>query len=318
MPRQPEPSPASDTHDILCGWCGVPVKASPSTRSQGNRKYCSRACYAAARSTKEERICKHCGQAFRVLGQLVRKGLGTYCSTACRVASTGVGLRTSVPVRCAICDTERSVRPSVLARGFGRYCSRACSNIGNSRGQNDVRAPGSWVLAVCLHCGRERELARSQAARREGRYCDRGCKEAFARGEGAGKQRADGYVLARRDDGTWDLAHCVAMEHVLGRRLSREEDVRHRDGDRGNNEPGNLELVAPLAPASTRATRQRRSGWGPGYDACIRCRGTERPHCARGLCRLCYTRELRGTASHTYRTRVPAAPGDGSVSPPSP
>lgn len=318
MPRQAVPSPALETHTTPCGWCGVPLQPSPSVRSQGKRKYCSRACYAASRSTKEERVCKHCGQAFLVLGYLVRKGSGTYCSTACSGASTGVGLQTSVPVTCDICGTERSVRPSVLARGFGRYCSRACSNVGVSRSQKEARASGSWVLAVCLHCGRERELARSQAARREGRYCDRGCKEAFARGEGAGKQRADGYVLARRDNGTWDLAHCVAMERVLGRRLRREEDVRHRDGDRGNNEPGNLELVVPLAPASTRARRQRRSGWGPGHDACIRCSGTERPHSARGLCRLCYNRELRGTAPYTYRTRVPAAPGDSSVSPPSP
>ena len=152
------------------------------------------------------------------------------------------------------------------------------------------------MAAACLHCERLRQIPRSRAIRGESRYCDRACKAAARRGEGAGVPRTDGYMVARRTDGTWDLAHRVAMERVLGRRLTRMEDIRHRDGDRRNVDPANLELVSLPAPGPGRLRRRRAARWGPDHDACIQCHSAAHPHGGRGLCTLCYTRQRRGTA----------------------
>lgn len=45
------------------------------------------------------------------------------------------------------------------------------------------------------------------------------------------------------------LQHREVMEAVLGRKLSHWEFVHHRDGDKKNNSPKNLELMAPGAHA---------------------------------------------------------------------
>ena len=257
MPRQPAQSGARETVDTPCGRCGVPVRVSPAERARGGGRYCSRACFAAARSTAEVRACSHCGLAFRAPSRAPGRGGRVYCGAACTAAaargSDRSGQRTRVAVPCAICGTERSVRPSVLALGAGLYCSRTCANIGKRSPSRGLRDPAACVSSTCLHCEREGMIPRSRAGRGDGRYCDRACGDAARRGEGhphAGTRvpRADGHTVARRSDGTWDLAHRVAMEVILGRRLTRIEDVRHRNGDPGDDDPANLELVTlPVA-----------------------------------------------------------------------
>ena len=306
MPGQPAQSGASEHPGAPCKQCGAAVHASPAERAWGGGLYCSRACFAAARSAPAERACAHCGRAFLAPAWAVRRGGGTYCGVRCRAAAARgrerPELRTCVATACAICGTVRAVRPSVLAGGNGAYCSRACANVGKRRPRKGTRDPEAWVAAACQHCEKERDIPRSRAARGDGRYCDRACRSAARRGEGAGVPRADGYVVARRADGTWDLAHRVAMESILGRRLTRVEDVRHRDGIRGNNDRSNLELATLPLPGPGRARRLHRSpGWGAGHDACTLCHGTARPHVGHGLCRLCYNRRWRGIAPEAYR-----------------
>lgn len=63
--------------------------------------------------------------------------------------------------------------------------------------------------------------------------------------------------MARRADNTWDLAHRIAMEPVFGRRLTGVENVRHRDGDRGNLAQDDLELITLSLLGPGRARRRR-------------------------------------------------------------
>lgn len=57
---------------------------------------------------------------------------------------------------------------------------------------------------------------------------------------------------ARYDDGTKKtvLAHREIMEHYLGRKLSKQEVVHHKDGNKQNNDINNLELMDPGKHAS--------------------------------------------------------------------
>jgi len=63
--------------------------------------------------------------------------------------------------------------------------------------------------------------------------------------------RNDGYVTAYAN-GRWDLQHRLVMEDVLGRRLLPGETPHHRNGDRADNRPANLELWSKAQPAGQR------------------------------------------------------------------
>lgn len=53
-----------------------------------------------------------------------------------------------------------------------------------------------------------------------------------------------GYLLRRLAQGVYEYEHRLVAEEILGRPLASHEVVHHIDGDRANNEPSNLEVLA--------------------------------------------------------------------------
>lgn len=58
----------------------------------------------------------------------------------------------------------------------------------------------------------------------------------------ARKLRSDGYVDIQVEE-LWCLEHRAILMRIKGRRLERNELVRHIDGNRSNNDPANLRLA---------------------------------------------------------------------------
>lgn len=63
-----------------------------------------------------------------------------------------------------------------------------------------------------------------------------------------------GYVSVQIGRGDWEAEHRMVMAQMLGRPLRRGESPHHRNGDRADNRPENLELWVGGHRAGRRAS----------------------------------------------------------------
>lgn len=57
------------------------------------------------------------------------------------------------------------------------------------------------------------------------------------------KHMSSGYTMTWVKGRGYVYTHVLEMEKKLGRRLKADEEVNHRDGNKGHNAIGNLQLV---------------------------------------------------------------------------
>lgn len=106
-----------------------------------------------------------------------------------------------------------------------------------------------------------------------------------------------GYAFLWVDSRGYVQEHRLVMEQMVGRRLTRQEVVHHRNHNKLDNRPENLVLVSHQAEHIR--THHTIDGWTRRWAACVECGSTARRHAAHGLCRLCDDRQ--GKSSDTFQ-----------------
>ena len=140
------------------------------------------------------------------------------------------------PWQCLFCKQVFAVYASRRSR---RYCSRICATAASKRGKT----------FSCIVCQRVRYLRPSYLNRVTQKYCSLQCWKTVNHGanspawKGGRVKRSSGYmnVLIGKQ---YRMEHRVVMENLLGRPLRQDEVVHHRDHDRTNNAPENLQLMS--------------------------------------------------------------------------
>lgn len=184
-----------------------------------------------------EKTCQACGGSFLVSPKKAnQKTCSRVCGSALYFGRDGGQL---VDVKCAVC--EGLFRKSIFAKK--KYCSRDCSSIARRIRTSSSQRFRDSKKRTCVVCGTE-FLPSNLWRTREQRTCGKRCSyiaQTVLAGETVSNK--NGYVRVKQEDGSWRHLHILVAERSIGRRLSQNEVVHHRDGDKENNSPDNLEVM---------------------------------------------------------------------------
>lgn len=115
----------------------------------------------------------------------------------------------------------------LVSQRSGKYCSKKCWGLHKRKTTN------------CLTCKKEFSYPVSRLKQGKAKFCSVGCYHKYIY-KGGITLTKDGYIRYVK---TKQLQHRYVMEKYLRRELTKNEEVHHINGIKGDNRLENLEVV---------------------------------------------------------------------------
>lgn len=145
--------------------------------------------------------------------------------------------------------------------------------------------PQSTPLVSCRQCGKPFAVKPYRVG--VAKFCSLHCYGEAMRI--AADARGRKWYKRNRSPSERRYEHRDVAEAMLGRPLAADEVVHHKDGDKANNDPGNLDVMSRADHARLHAGALGR--WAGAWECCVCCGTTERKHHGNGWCERCRSRE---------------------------
>lgn len=191
---------------VQCAACGAELmrRASDMARNTSGRVFCSKQCQDKVGAKPRRKEERTCRQC-GVVFYPRSGGPNNYCTYDCRVANQ----RKDQVIRdCETCGRRFAPKVSNVANGGGRYCSKDCTAKRPSKSHVGRTHNGKPVRLNSKGYPRVWEPEHPNAAR------------------------------------GWVPEHRLVAERAIGRVLTTEEHVHHRNGDKTDNRLENLQLLS--------------------------------------------------------------------------
>jgi hypothetical protein len=170
--------------------------------------------------------------------------------------------------KCEMCGKEKTTKPSRV----GKFCGKECTAEYNRQRLD------TGTYKACEVCGEQFKTKPSHLNKR--RTCSNECSgqlkviegkdvgtwnsnhklEDSHNWKGGRRVRENGYVYLRVSSSKEILEHRHVMEQELSRKLSTEEHVHHKDEDKLNNTPVNLQVMSKPEHQSYHAKKRVEEG----------------------------------------------------------
>lgn len=223
-----------------CEFCGVEFDATPSGRASNPlKRFCSRTCNNKSRGRKPvpspeffQRPCERCGVVFdSTPSRPAHEPPKRFCQACYHMGRVSANRRRLEKV-CQQCGSTFEIHHAVERRKdrhAGKFCSRACS----WKSQEGPRKT--------IHNTHDGPAKRKTSS---------GYIEIYCSDHPTVLEKASRGIKAKR----WIPEHRLVMEKQIGRTLLDGETVHHKDGNRSNNDPSNLELWSKPQPTGVRVS----------------------------------------------------------------
>ena len=170
-------------------------------------------------------------------------------------------------ITCETCGTVFVERISKRRR----FCSRQCGDRATAKRYRAQRRQ-----LTCSHCGKPFTAVQS---RHNAEFCSLACRQVAVARRTADKRSEAARAAAVAKPTTYRKIHRrhihrVVAEQKIGRPLRRGEIVHHKDENRHNNSPDNLEVM----------TQSKHARLHHAKGHCCTVPGCGRKHAAKGFC----------------------------------